>query len=90
MLYSVRPVRPINPAICPPRYNRGPDRVSAGAEWVILDGFVGSEKTVEAATDLLDGPGRQIVRSFTVVAEKSLTLQIAQLTISYRHFLPFL
>ena len=74
----------------PPRYIRGLERVSAHVDWEKIDGFTGSEKAVRAALGVGDGSWQQNNYSFTVAAEKSLTLQIAQLTISYRHFLPLL
>ena len=74
----------------PPRYIRGLERVSAHVDWEKIDGFTGSEKAFRAALGVGDGSWQQNNYSFTVAAEKSLTLQIAQLTISYRHFLPLL
>jgi hypothetical protein len=74
----------------PPRYIRGLERVSAHVDWEKIDGFTGSEKAVRAALGVGDGSWQQNNYSFTVAAEKSLTLQIAQLTISCRHFLPLL
>lgn len=74
----------------PPRCIRGLERVSAHVDWEKIDGFTGSEKAFRAALGVGDGSWQQNNYSFTVAAEKSLTLQIAQLTISYRHFLPLL
>ena len=62
--------------------------MSAHVDWEKIDGFTGSEKAFRAALGVGDGSWQQNNYSFSVAAEKSLTLQIAQLSIRLGQLCP--